>query len=161
MKNRLGKHRPPTPEELTRERVLDAVSRMRTRGLSLTDAAREAGTTPATVKKYAPQALRKVVGDGYAPTRSDRYARTLYFLTERGKVTVTTRDSRTASRIARYWAAVDHYLTTGKTNRLRPFRGVTLTTRHGEMPFITDPRVLNRLARAGEVSFEELYALRG
>jgi hypothetical protein len=135
---------------------------MRSQGLSLTEAARAAGTSPRTVKKYAPRALTRIDGDGYAATSSDRYARTLYFLTERGKMPLTVPDSRTASLIATHWNAVDHYLKTGKTDRLRPFRGVALRGRDGvSHAFLTDPRMLNRLGNAGEIAFEDLYALRG
>jgi hypothetical protein len=133
---------------------------MRAHGLTLSKAARAAGTTPTTVRKYAPQALRRIEGDGYGATRSDRYARKLYFLTARGKVVVTVRDSRVASLIAKHWAAVDYYLKTGRTDRLRPFRGVVLRERDPRLAFLTDPTTLSRLGHAGEVTFEELYALR-
>jgi hypothetical protein len=159
MKKRVGRRL--TRAELARDRALDAISHMRSHGLSLRGAAEAAGTTPATVKKYASGALRRVEGDGYAATKSDRYARTLYFLTERGKVEVTVHDSRTASMIAKYWDAVDYYLKTGRSDRLKPFQGVELRRGKARQPFVTDLRTLRRLGHAGEVAFEDLYAIRG
>ena len=40
-----------------RSRALNAVAKMRSSGMSLTEAARYAGTTPATVHRYAEPAL--------------------------------------------------------------------------------------------------------
>jgi hypothetical protein len=159
MKKRLG--RKATRAELARDRALDAISHMRSRGWSLREAARAAGTTPGTVKKYAPNALRRIEGDGYAATKSDRYARTLNFLSERGRVVVTVHDSRTASLIAKHWDAVDLYLKTGRTNRLARFQNLTLRDGKITHRFATDLRLLRRMGHAGEVAFEDLYAIRG
>ena len=68
------------------------------------------------------------------------------------------RDSRTASKIAAYWAAVDHYLKTGKTVRLQPFRGKSIRAGKITYHFITDPTTLTHLGYAGEVRFEDIYA---
>lgn len=145
---------------LARERALDALSRMR-QGRSLRAAAKEAHTTPETIRRYVPNALRRERSGLYLARATDGYERTLHMLTSQGKIAVTVRGSRTASRIAEYWVAVDHFLKTGKTELLRPFRGQSIRASKVAYPFITNPNTLRRLGYAGEVAFEDLYALRG
>ena len=140
-----------------RRRALDALARMRRDRVSLSRAAQLAETTPNAVLRYARRALRKVHGH-YAPTASDRLYRPMRFLTPRGQITLEVTNSHTASRIARYFEAVDHYLKTGDTKALRPFRRKHIRVGKVAYPFLTDPHVLDRLARAGEVTFEDLYA---
>jgi hypothetical protein len=152
---------PKRTDPLARDRALNAVNHMRRHGYSMTEAAQRAMTTPATIKRYAPSALKQSSSGRYEPTKYDRYTRTLYILTTNGKTAVTVSDSRTATRIAEYSAAVDHFLKTGKTDRLRPFRRQSFRAGKVGYPFLTDPKTLARLANAGEVSFEDLYALRG
>lgn len=145
--------------ELARLRALEALSEMREQRKSLTQAARAAQTTPRTVKRHVAPALRKTRTGRYKPTPSDRLPRSLRFLTPEGIISVEVGGSRAASEIARHWAAVDRYLRTGQTDALREFRGRAIRVGKGRYPFVTDPRTLGRLARAGEVSFEDLYAL--
>lgn len=151
--------RPSTPKsELARRAALEALSLMRTRGLSRTKAAKEAHTTPATVMRYAGAALRKDESGKYRARPSDRIARALNFLTHEGRVPITVRSSRTASRIAEYMAAVRLYTNNGDTSSLSKFRGRSVRAGALTLPFVTDPRVLDRLYHAGEVAFEDLYA---
>jgi hypothetical protein len=67
-------------------------------------------------------------------------------------------DSRSASKIARYWGAVDRFLKTGRTEELKQFRSEVVQVDGEEHRFVTDPFQLERVARAGEVRFEHLYA---
>lgn len=140
-----------------RRRALDALARMRRDRVSLRAAARLSETTPNAVLRYARPALRKAHGR-YVPTPGDRLYRPMRFLTARGQITLEVTSSRTASRVARYFEAVDHYLKTGDTTALRPFRRKHIRVGKVAYPFVTDPHVLDRLAGAGEVSFEDLYA---
>jgi hypothetical protein len=133
---------------------------MRTKGVSLTRAAREAHTTPETVRKYVPQAIKKSKGGRYAATASDRLTRHVWLLTETGKVEVAVRGSRPAARVARYMAAVDHFLRTGDSKPLDKFHGQAIHARNQKYLFLTDSEALDRLANAGEVSFERLYSRR-
>jgi hypothetical protein len=126
--------------------------------MGLKAAARESHTTPRTIRKYLGSALKVGSNGRITPTTFDRYARTMRFLTPQGLTEVTTRDSRSASKIAKYWAAVDHYLKTGDASRLRPFKGQSIRTGKVSHPFITDTRTLKRLGYAHEVRFEDLYA---
>jgi len=132
---------------------------MRARGLSLARAAREAGTTPRTMRRHLGRALTHDARGRIIATKYDRLPRTLRFVTATGLTELTVRDSRTASHIARYMAAVNQYLTTGDRQALRHFRGKSIRTGKVGYPFITDSKTLERLAFAGEVSFEDLYAL--
>lgn len=145
---------------LARERALNALTFMR-RGMSLRNAAREAHTTPATIQRYVPRAVVRTSAGRYTATKSDQYTRTLRMLTAQGQKAITVRGSRGAGRVAEYWAAVDHFLKTGSVARLRKFRGQSIRAEKVTYPFLTNPELLKRLAAAGEVQFEDLYALRG
>lgn len=68
-KKKAKRQRSPTlAEELTWHRVLEALNLMRVHGLSLTQAAWEAGTTPRTMKKYLGGALMKAEDGRYVPS---------------------------------------------------------------------------------------------
>lgn len=131
---------------------------MRTRGLSLAKASREAQTTPRTVIRYAAPAVTKTPSGKYAAKSFDRLPRSLRFLTPEGQMTVTVRSSKMASRIAEYWTAVDRYLRTGNGDALRKFQDRSIRVGKTKFEFVTDPRILDRIASAGEVSFEDIYA---
>jgi hypothetical protein len=140
-------------------RALDVLSRLR-HGESLSAAAREVGTTPDAVRRYAGSALTRGEHGRYVAKPSDRLYRPMWFLDARGKVMVEPANSREASKLARYWDALDHYLRTGDDGRLRRFRRQLLRTRDKtRLPFLTDTEIIDYLARAGELSFEDLYAL--
>jgi len=147
-------------DPLARERALEVLQRMRTDGLSLTRAAREVHTTPETVHRYVGSTLFRTRRGTWAATPSDRLTRRVWFLTPQGKVEVAVRSSRTASRIARYMAAVDQYLRGDGTDALQEFVGKSIRSRGASIVFLTDPRTLDHLAHADEVSFERLYVLR-
>ena len=159
-RSRTRRHRRIDPRsELARNAALEVLSLMRTKGLSRSKAAKEARTTSKTVMRYAGVALRKNSSGKYQALPSDRLARTLRFLTPEGQIPITVRSSRKASKIADYWTAVDHYLKIGDTARLAPFRGKSVRVKKIKLQFVTDPRILDRLAHAGEVAFEDLYAI--
>jgi len=153
--------RRPRTDPATRERALEALSRIRSDGLSLTRAAKEAHTTPRTMRKHLGQALIKTAGGRYAATPSDRLTRHIRFLTKDGIVGIRVRGSKAASRVARHWAAVKHYLPTGETEALAEFRGRSIRAGGVTYPFITDPETLEWIDAAGETSFERLYTQRG
>lgn len=141
-----------------RIRALEALARMRREGLSLTAAAEKESTTARTVIKYVGTAFHKKFSGRYQAKPFDRFARRLRFLSPEGQIPITVRSSRTASRIGEYWAAVHHYLRTGNTSRLSEFKGKSVRVRKNEFPFITEPKLLNQIASAGEVTFEDIYA---
>jgi len=142
-----------------RGRSFEALRLMRS-GLSLTQAAPRAHTTPETVRKYVGSALNRLSNGRYIATRSDRFTRRVWLLTPNGKVEIAVRGSRPASRVALHWAAVDRYLRDGDTEGLAEFKGQGVRSRNRTYPFLTDTKVLERLTHADEVSFERLYVLR-
>lgn len=147
-------------DPLVRERALEVLQLMRSKGFSLTRAAREAHTTPETTRKRVGRELNRSKNGRYAATTSDRLTRRVWFLTKTGKVELPLRGSRAASRVAQHMAAVDQFLTTGDARSLAAFKGRAIRSGKRSFPFLTDTEVLERLADAGEVSFERLYVLR-
>jgi hypothetical protein len=108
------------------------------------------------MQKYARAAIRRREGI-YHALPADQMRRPMRVLTEQGVTVADLRSSRTASRLSRYWGAVDHYLRTGDRRRLRPFEGKRIRASGHLFAFITDPDLLARLAEVGEVRFEDLY----
>jgi hypothetical protein len=142
-------------------RILDAIAlKRRQPNISMTEAARRSGTTLKTIRRWAGTALE--TRDGRLTVRAtDRIARDLRFLTEKGQIVVRVTNSRDATRVARYNNAVRRFLLHGDVGELRRFHGKTLRVRGAQHAFVTDPRILNRLARAGEVHFLDIYATPG
>jgi hypothetical protein len=145
--------------QLAQQRSLEGLHLMRSKNLSLSQAAAAAGTTLRTMQRRVGRALKRLAVGRYAATKWDRIPRTMRFLTENGLVDLILRDSRQASAIATHMAAVDRYLRTGDTSALKPFRGKSIRVGKADFRFVTHPKTLERLAYAGEVSFEDLYAL--
>jgi hypothetical protein len=143
-------------QRATYDRALSAVNRMRRDGLSLQEAAREAGTTPNAVRRYAGAALEQH-GNRIAATREDRLIRRMTVDTVGGARVLNVRGSRRASMVGRHAAAVRHYLETGDASRLRKFRGKYIQDGKLKHVLITDTQQIDRLARRGELSFEDLY----
>jgi hypothetical protein len=142
-------------------RALDAISLQRRHpSISLNEAAFRAGTTLESVKRHAGSALRYRHGRWEAAPH-DTLPRPMLFLTPRGYVTVTTRDSDDARMIAQYYNAVREYLATGSTRKLKRFEGWYIEAPEGEFDFVTDSATINRLARAGAVSFLDIYGPEG
>ncbi len=154
-RQRTPARRPSKASAQAERRVARGVSLMR-KGLSRKQAARRAKTTPPTMQKYGKTAIRRREGR-YHALPADQMRRPMRVLTEQEVAVVDVRSSRVASRLSKYWGAVDHYLRTGDRSRLRPFEGKRLRAGGHLFPFITDPDLLARLAEAGEVRFEDLY----
>ncbi len=141
-------------EQDARHRALDAVARMR-HGQTLTTAARHAGTTPATVRRYASPAL---VRDGrrWSVMKTDRIYRRMSVLSTNGRVEVDVRSSAQASRIAAHYNAIDFYLRTGDARPIKRFASVSV----GGHRLQTDLDQVERWARAGELSIDDIYPTR-
>jgi hypothetical protein len=145
-----GSLRPATRE--ARFRALEALSRMRTENLSLTAAARAAGTTPTTVRRYAAPALTQH-GRRTVATSTDRIYRRMVVLTPDGPREVDVRSSAQASRVAAHWNALDTYLRTGDTAGLRKFAN----KRIGGLALATAPEQIEAYARRGELAIDDIY----
>jgi hypothetical protein len=138
---------------------LEVLRQMR-HGKSLYQASREQHIAPDTVRRYVGSALVHGSDGRYRAKPNDRLYRRMRFLDEQGRVDVEVASAREASKLAQYWAAVDHYARTGDTRPLRRFEHMRLRLRDKSVRrFVTDPTVLDRLALAGELSFEDLYEL--
>ena len=143
----------------TWNRVNHVLTKMRASGLSLSRASREVGIAPKTVTRYAKSGLRRLKSGRYAVKGSDALLRLLRIPTSSGVTEIAVRSSREASKLANYWVAVDDYLATGDSYSIEKFRNQFITDASGaKVPLVTDLEELDRLGRAGVLSFESLYA---
>lgn len=149
----------PSRQRESLVKTAHVLSAMRSDGTSLRKAAREHGISPATVRRYSGNTLRKSASGKYRPRASDRILRVLVIPTSEGLREVCTRDSRSASMLAEYSNAVQTFLQTGDDTELRAFHGRHVTDAEGNrVPLLTDLDELERLGAAGVLSFESLYA---
>ncbi|MGB6358380.1 MAG: hypothetical protein WBF30_06315 [Candidatus Acidiferrales bacterium] len=132
---------------------------MRTEQTSLREASREFGLDPRIVTRLGKSALRKRRNGQYVAKRNDKLLRILAIPTAAGVREVATRDSKEATQLGKYWAAVQKYLQTGDDSALKKFRRKRITDASGKkIPLVLDTAVLDQLGSAGVLSFETLYA---
>jgi hypothetical protein len=132
---------------------------MRSDGLSLTKAAKESGVNPKDVVKWGGRAVKKGSNGRYSVSRRDSLLRVLQIPTADGMREIAIRNSRDASIVGQYSAAVQKYLRTGNSSEVAKFRGRRIKDANGnQVPLITDLGELNRLGSAGVLSFESIYA---
>lgn len=135
------------------------IQKVRTQGVSVTQASKEYGIDRKKVIKLAGPALRKQKNGRYTAKSYDRLLRVLVIPSKDGLAEVAVRDSRTASKIAKYSDAVQRFLRTGDKSRLREFKKLRINDAEGNpIKLLTDPKELTRLGSAGVLSFESLYA---
>lgn len=139
--------------------ALRVISKMRSDGLSLNKASKEAGISPSTVKRLAGRAIKKQPNGRYAVARRDSLLRVVRVPTTNGSQDVAVRNSRDASILGQYWEAVQKYYRTGDSSGIDKFRGTRIKDKNGvDFPLITDLKELKRLGSAGSLSFESLYS---
>lgn len=142
----------------TKRRVFDALAlKRRNPEWPITKAARQAGTTLATIRRYAGGVLETRSGRLDVKPR-DRLMRSVRMLTDRGEIIIDTSSSVTASRIARHSNAIRAYRITNDPGVLAPFQSKFVRSGGQRYEFVTDPRTIDRLFRAGAVNFLDLYA---
>ena len=153
-----GLHALTLDQAHARSGALEALSLMRAKGFSLTRAANEVGLTRESVKGWTGPSIRKR-GRRYVAGRSDKLVRQMKVITPRGVEAVPIFDSRVASKLGAYNSAVGEALR-GNVAALKPFRGKSFRTggKRG-FKFVTDMRVLKRLAQAGALPEYDIYAL--
>lgn len=138
-----------------KNRAFHAIARMRHDGLSLRDAAREESTTPATVKKFLPSALRRSKSGQWMATKSDRYVRLLSLPGPHGPVMVQARGSKEAQLASVYLASLYRWKRTEKGYELASFHGKKI----GGFTLLTASRTLRALRDAGLLAqLDSLYA---
>ncbi len=140
-------------QRLVRLRALAVLARMRSRGESLTQAARLEHTTPRTVRKLVAKQLKRGTSGRYSATRGDTLRRDLSVLGFDGFEPVVVRSSKQARRAAEHLVAVGRFLRTGDTEWLKPFTG----KRVGGVELLTDSDRLHVLADADLVKLDALY----
>jgi hypothetical protein len=140
-------------EREARHRAFEAIAEMRHNGLSLRAAAKFTGTTPATVRRYADEALIKEDVRYYA-TVSDRAYQRMSVLSNAGLVDIDTRGSRVRSLVGRHWNAIQRFGVTGDVAYLRPFEG----KRAGGVELVTNPDLIEEYLRQGEIDIDDIYA---
>lgn len=139
--------------------VTHAISKMRAERVSLQKAASEFGLDPRVVTRLGKSALRKRKNGKYVTKRSDKLLRILAVPTPDGTREIATRDSREATKLGKYWVAVQKYLQTGDGSALAKFRRKRIKDASGKkIPLVLDTAVLDQLGSAGVLSFESLYA---
>jgi hypothetical protein len=139
--------------------VTHAIQKMRREGISATKAAKEYGIDRKKVIELGGSALRKQKNGRYKAKPFDRLLRVLVIPSVDGLKEVAVRDSRTASKIASYSAAVHRFLQTGDRSGLSEFRKLRINDAAGKrIRLLTDTKELTRLGSAGVLSFESLYA---
>jgi hypothetical protein len=136
------------------KRAFHAISLMRRDNISLKDAAREEGTTPETVRKYLPRALRRSASGRWVATKSDRYVRLISLPGPHGPVGTRASGSKEAQFASAYLASLNRWAQTGKSYELAPFHGKKI----GGFELLTAPRTLRALADAGLLQMDSLYA---
>lgn len=152
-------HKPKAPtsdrEFQAKQRAFDAIAKMR-RGASvpLGAAARDAGTTPATVRKYLPAALRKSGTSKWIVTKSDRYTRAITLPGPHGPVTVKARGSKEAQLASEYLTALKRWSLLPSHFTLAEFHGKKI----GGYELVTAPRTLRPLLESDQLQLDSLYA---
>jgi hypothetical protein len=142
------------PNRLARQRALAVLARMRSRGESLSQAARLERTTPRTVRKIVGKQLKRARTSGrYSATRGDTLRRDLSVLGFDGYEPVVVRSSKQAHLAADHLVAVGRFLRTGDAEWLKPFVG----KRVGGVELLTDADRLSVLADADLVKLDALY----
>ena len=151
--------RRPHRSQETWSRVAHVIAKMRSGSLSLTRAAREVGISRDAVKRWAKTALRKNTAGRYVAKKTDRLLRVLQIPGKDGPREVAVRNSREATILGEYSAALGKYTSTGDDSDLKRFTGMSVIDVNGaRVPLLTDLREIDRLAGAGVLSFESLYA---
>ena len=132
-------------------RAAEAV-RLARAGMSLSRAARQAGTTVATVRRYFGPAVRRRRGR-LRVARSDEVSFTMRVMTTDGIQLVDVKGSTDRGVIGAHHNAAAEFLDTGNTDALADFEGVTV----GGVELETDPDRLIEAWRAGQFDFLEIY----
>jgi hypothetical protein len=142
-----------------RRRALAVLARMRSRGESLSQAARSEHTTPRTVRNLLGKQVKRGSSGRYSATRSDTLRRDIYVLGSDGYVPVVVRSWNKAQLASEHVIAVGLFVgvtpsrRAGDPDLLKPFIG----KRVGGVELLTDPDRLNELADAGLIKLDAFY----
>jgi hypothetical protein len=103
--------------------------------------------------------LKKRKNGRHVAKPTDTRLRKLLIPTPESACEVAIRGSRQASLLGKYWRVLQEYFHTGDASTLRRFKNKSVTDASGKRHlFLTDLNQLDRLASAGVLSFESIYA---
>lgn len=133
--------------------MLAVLARMRSRGQSLSEAARQEHTTPRMVRIVIGKQIRRDPSGRYSATSGDTLRRDINVFGFDGYVPATVRSSKQAQLASEHLIAVGRFLRTGDAEWLKPFVG----KRVGGVELLTDPDRLREFADAGLIKLDSLY----
>jgi hypothetical protein len=136
-----------------RQRALAVLARMRSRGESLSEAARHERTTARTVLRILPKQFKRRGSGSYAASRGDRLQREISVLSFDGYVPVVARSSKQAQLASAHLIALNRFLRTGDERWLKPF----IRKRVGGVELLTDTDRIQSLGDADLVNLDGLY----
>jgi hypothetical protein len=135
-----------------REAALHVLARSRRFGEPLSRAARDAHTSPATVRRYLGRSGFRKLGSRWTPTKSDSILRRMSFYEEGRRRAAIVRGSKTASLIGKYDRDVEAFLEDPARDPsvLKKWEGRTFVDADGTVhAFETDPaKILSAVERA-------------
>lgn len=148
--------RQSTDQALDRVRAAHAKALMRRPGLSLSEAARLADTTPQNVRRHFGRWIKRDPRTGRLVALPDDEVFRMRIISTEGVVEADVRGSENRSTVYWHGRAVDRALdpVVGDIEGLREFEGVEVSGYTLE----TDPDALLELALTGEIDWLEIYA---
>jgi hypothetical protein len=139
-------------------RVTQVPAEMRSKGISLREAAKRFGVSPDAVLDLIPSAFRKDRNGRYQVKPSDDLLRVLLIPSRKGLREIVVKGSRQASIVGAYWSAVEAFVKREDPSPLRRLSQKTATDANGEIiRLLTNLDELERLASAGVLHFESIY----
>lgn len=135
-----------------RETALRVLGRSRRFSEPLSKAARDAHTTPETIRRYLGRSGYRKIGGRYQPTRSDSLVRRMSFYEDGRRRAVTIRGSKTASMLGRYNRDVRTFLEDPARDPsvLKKWEGRTFADARGSVHTFEadDAKILSAVERA-------------
>jgi hypothetical protein len=139
-------------------RVTQVPAEMRSKRLSLNQAARQFDVSPKVVVRLIGAAFRRKRNGQYAVKPSDRLLRVLLVPSKKGLREIVVKGSRQASIVGKYSSAVEKFLRTRDAAALRKLRRKSVTDAAGKrVRLLTNFEELENQASAGVLHFESLY----
>jgi hypothetical protein len=110
--------------------AIEVLRKMR-KGETLTNASKDVGISPTTVKKYVGSSLEKTKRR-IVPTKEDRLLRRTNIYENGRLVSVQVRGNKKASRILAYRDSVERRIDNNRKDALAPFEGLAVTDFEGK-----------------------------
>jgi hypothetical protein len=148
--------RPPQPIE---DHSLQISLKALRKGMTLADAAREAGLSAQRLRNQA-SAKGLIQKKGNRWQIKQRLTRTMLVFSERQSFNLTISQKKQATIIGRHMSAVGDFLRTNNPDFLTPFIGKSIQDVSGKSYLLeTDPNALYRINASGADTFEQVYRI--